>query len=210
MNEHLPHDFVKTKEELRRIFPPPHDISIRKQLSKLDKHCCRFIRSSPFVVLASFGAGGSADVSPRGDASGFVQILDPHTLIIPERIGNNRLDTLTNLLENPSIGLLFLVPGINETLRVNGKASIVRDESILKLTAVNDRQPAVALMVHVEEVFIHCGKALLRSHLWDASNHVDLKQFPTLGQMITEQVDTTMTSVEADEIYQEHYKKHLY
>src|SRR6516165_2788966 len=154
-----------------------------KVLRRLDQHCRRIISLSPFCVLATQGPNG-ADISPRGDPPGFVRVLDEVTLLVPDRVGNNRLDSMTNLLVNPRIGLLFLVPGMNETLRINGSARITDDARLLAPSAVNDRAPKVGLIVAVEEAFLHCAKALVRSALWDGSRHIDRSILPSYAQML--------------------------
>jgi PPOX class probable FMN-dependent enzyme len=161
-------DTITTLEQLRQIIPPPNELAVRKQISTLDEHCRAFIARSPFLFLATSNARGDCDVSPKGDAPGFVQVLDDSTLAIPDRPGNNRLDSLTNILENPHAGVLFLIPGADWTLRVNGRASIVRDADILERCAVAGKQPALAIAVEVEEAFLHCPKCVLRSKLWDS------------------------------------------
>src|SRR5262249_40650547 len=142
---------------------------------------------SPFCVVATQGPNG-ADISPRGDTPGFVRVLDDLTLLLPDRVGNNRLDTMTNLLVNPRIGLLFVVPGMNETLRINGTARITDDARLLGQSAVNDRVPKVGIVIAVEEALLHCAKALLRSALWDPSRHIDRSILPTYAQMLLEHV----------------------
>src|SRR5215475_15188311 len=172
---------------LRELFGAPMDLAVRKSLTALDRHCRDFIARSPFLCIGTSSKGGRADVSPRGDPPGFVQVLDDRTLIIPDRPGNNRLDTMSNILENPAVGLLFFIPGFDETLRVNGKASIVHDEAVLAKAEVNGKRPVVAIRVDVEEAFLHCAKALKRSRLWDPASRVDRRVMPTLGRMILEQ-----------------------
>jgi PPOX class probable FMN-dependent enzyme len=199
-----PINFVRTEAELRGLIAQPHAISIQKQLTKLDRHCRNFIAHSPLVMIGS--AGNGADVSPRGDAPGFVRVVDDHCLIIPERPGNRRLDTLTNILENPCIGLLFLIPGVVETLRVNGDAVLFRDEEILKRLKGNHPTPRIGMLVAVREAYLHCGKALIRSQLWEATNRVAPDGFPTLAEMLDDQVDLGMTVADADAVYQEQYR----
>ncbi len=205
---------VATEGELRGLFAPPADRVIRKQLSKLDKYCRRFIELSPFVCLATSDADGNSDVSPRGDAPGFVRVLDDRTLVIPDRRGNNRLDSLANIVSSPKVGLLFLVPGINETLRVNGTAKIVDDPDVLAAAEANGKRPTVAVVVTVTEAFLHCGKAMIRSKLWAEETQVDRKVLPGLGRMVMEQIEGR--ELEADEAKQaddwiaESYRTKLY
>ncbi|MFH1804266.1 MAG: pyridoxamine 5'-phosphate oxidase family protein [Pseudomonadota bacterium] len=192
---------IDTTEKLRAIYGPPLELAIRKQLDHLDVHCRHFVALAPFAVISSAGANGFADVSPRGDGPGFVRVLDDKTLLIPDRPGNRRIDTLCNILENPEIGLLFLVPGINETLRVNGIAAIHDDPDLIDQFADTGKLPQTVLKITVTEAFIHCAKSLMRSRLWDPETRIDRKTFPTLGQIIKDQLavgDATETQEETD------------
>jgi len=157
-------------------------------------YCREFISRSPFLCLSTQHANGSADVSPRGDAAGFVRILDSKTLAIPDRPGNNRLDSLSNIISNPSVGLLFIVPGFDDTLRINGKAFISRDPELLSSFAVNNRLPALSIVVEIHEAFLHCAKAFRRARLWDAEVSQQRKQLPSLAAMITEQISGVAVS----------------
>ncbi len=207
---------VPSQGALRDIMGTPMDLALRKQLGKLDRHCRAFIARSPFLCIGTADAGGKADVSPRGDPAGFVQVLDDHTLIIPDRPGNNRLDTMTNIMANPNVGLLFFIPGFEDTLRVNGRATIVNDPEALARAAVNGKAPKVAIRVTVDEAFLHCAKALKRSRLWDADAQLDRKEMPSLAKMILEQTappqkPPTAQEVSAtDEEIEEDYKTGLY
>jgi PPOX class probable FMN-dependent enzyme len=158
-------DAVETEAELREIMGTPGALAVGKQLDRLDRHCRDFIALSAFVLVGTFDSGGRCDVSPRGDEPGFVLVLDEKTLAVPERPGNRRLDSLLNVLETGTVGLLFLVPGFEETLRVNGRASVVRDAGVLERTASHGKRPPVAIGVEVEECFLHCAKAFKRSRL---------------------------------------------
>jgi len=182
-------EVIGSDADLRARFRAPSELAIKKQLDHLDHNCRKFIALSPFVCLATAGEDGSVDNSPRGDAPGFVEVLDERTLLIPERPGNNRLDSLANILQNPQVGLLFFIPGVTETLRVNGRAALVTRPQILELFSVNGRAPAVVILVETEEVFLHCSKALIRSRLWQEDAKVDRKVLPSLGRMIAEVVD---------------------
>ena len=185
----LPEDtsFIDDAAALRALHYQPLSRATDKILRRLDRHCRRILALSPFCVVATQGPKG-ADVSPRGDPPGFVRALDECTLLIPDRVGNNRLDAMTNLLVNPRIGLLFLVPGMNETLRINGTARITNDARLLSPSAVNDRPPKVGLVVTIEEAFLHCGKALVRSALWDPTRHVDRASLPSYAEMLLDHV----------------------
>lgn len=209
-----PEFLIRDEEELRSFFPPTHAISIEKCRNHLDKHAMDFLARSPFLCIGTQAPDGSADVSPRGDPRGFVKVLDERTILIPDRPGNNRLDTQSNLLANPSVGLLFLIPGFDETMRVNGKASITRDPDLLAMLGVHDRLPKVAIVVAVEEVFLHCAKAFRRSRLWDPAERQDRREMPSLRQMIHDQTSDTPADPEAmkklDAELEEQYKKSMY
>jgi hypothetical protein len=178
---------IRSEADLRAAFPETHDLAVRKCLDRLDTHARDFVARSPFLCIGTQSAAGLADVSPRGDPPGFVRVLDDRTLLIPDRPGNNRLDTLSNILANPAVGLLFLVPGFDDTLRVNGTASITRDPDLLAMLAVQDRLPRVAILVAVREVFLHCAKAFRRSGLWDPAQRQDRRSMPSLVHMILDQ-----------------------
>jgi PPOX class probable FMN-dependent enzyme len=147
-------DTVTSREELRAIFGAPAERAVLKERASLDVHSRAFIATAPFVLLATSSAAGRCDVSPKGDAPGFVQVLDDHHLVVPDRPGNNRIDGLTNIMENPHVGMIFLIPGREDTLRVNGLASIVRDAEILARLEVQGKRPKVAIGVEVEECFL--------------------------------------------------------
>ena len=185
MAEHV----IETVEELRSSYGEPSERAVKKALDRLDRHCRRFIALSPFVVLASAGADGRVDCSPRGDPAGFVAVLDDRTILLPDRRGNNRADSLTNVLENPYVGMLFLIPGVDETLRLNGRATLTTDPALLEPLAVNGRVPRSGLVVEVEEVFLQCTKALVRSRLWADETRVDRKAaLPSFGQMLADHI----------------------
>jgi PPOX class probable FMN-dependent enzyme len=185
----LPDDtsYITDEASLRAMHHAPMSRATDKVLRALDTHCRRVIALSPFCVIATQGPGG-ADVSPRGDPPGFVRILDDRTLLLPDRVGNNRLDGYANLLANPCIGMLFLAPGMNETLRVNGTARITDDTRLLQPSAVNGRPPKVGLVISIEEAFLHCGKALVRSKLWDPTQQIDRASLPSYAEMLLDHV----------------------
>ena len=166
MSEHSTDHVISSVEALRAHYGTPSTIARDKVIAQLDEHCCRFIKHSPFLILSSVGPSGNMDASPRGDRAGFVQVRDAHTIMIPDRVGNKRVDSLQNIVTNPGVGLLFLVPGVNETLRVNGTAEISTDPSLLERFKVRDRLPVSVIVVTVSEAFLHCAKALVRSTLW--------------------------------------------
>jgi uncharacterized protein len=178
---------VPDEAALRGLYPQTHALAALKSLPRLDAHAIDFIRRAPFLCIGTQNADGKADVSPRGDPAGFVTILDRATLAIPDRPGNNRLDTLSNILANPNVGLLFMVPGFDDTLRVNGTARLSTDPELLAAMAVNDRIPTLAIVVSVAETFLHCAKAFRRSRLWDPESRQDRKAMPSLLKMILDQ-----------------------
>jgi len=181
----------------------------RKVLPALDRHCRAFIALSPFLVLASADAEGRADASPRGDPPGFVQVLDDRTLLLPDRPGNNRVDSFANILAAPGVGLIFLVPGIDETLRVNGTARLLTDSEALSGSSIAGKTPRTGLVIAIDEVFFHCAKALRRARLWDPAAQVERSTFPSLGRIIAEQ--TRVFSVEeAERRTEDAYRTRMY
>ena len=185
MTDHV----IETAEDLRTRYGEPSERAVGKSLDRLDRHCRRFIELSPFVVLATAGADGRIDCSPRGDPAGFVAILDDRTVLLPDRLGNNRVDSLSNVLENPHVGLLFMIPGVDETLRLNGRGTLTTDPARLEPLSVKGRAPRSGLVVEVEEVFLQCTKALVRSRLWAEEARVDRKSaLPSFGQMLADHV----------------------
>lgn len=185
-------DLISTEEALRLLVPEPSARALSKQSDRLDKISQEFVEKSPFMLLATSDCEGRTDVTPRGDPAGFVKVVDETTLLIPERIGNNRLDSLSNLLKHPSVGLLFLIPGVGHTLRVNGSARILKDKTLLASMAHREKPPVVVIEVSIEEVFSHCPKALIRSGLWDPSLFVDPATVPSLGKMVAQVVDASL------------------
>jgi uncharacterized protein len=181
----------------------------QKELSRLDRHCRAFIARSPFLVMATAGADGRCDASPKGDAPGFVVVPDDTTLLIPDRLGNNRVDSLENLVANPQIGLLFFLPGYQETLRVNGRARVSTEPALLDATAHAGKPPKAVIVVTVEEAYMHCGKALIRSHLWDPDRHIEKGSFPSLGRIISDQIQEADVAGTERMIEQE-YRDELY
>lgn len=172
--------------ELRSIVGAPNPGSVNKEMPRLDELCRRFLSLSPILFMSTVGADGKADVSPRGDLPGFIKILDDQTIAIPDRPGNRRIDTMSNILDNPggSVGLIFLVPGIDELVRASGRATISSDPALLDEMAVNGKRPKLAIVITLDEVFFHCGKALKRAGLWNPSRQVDRQVFPSYAQVI--------------------------
>ena len=194
---------------IRTVYEEPALRAAQKVLDRLDTHCRNFIALSPFCILSTADAEGRADASPRGDPPGFVKVLDERTLLLPDRPGNNQIDSLRNVVENPGVGLLFFVPGMNETLRVKGRAEIVTDPGFLGPLAVNRRAPLSGLRVVVEEVFLHCGRALVRSRLWDPEVRIDRAAYPTYGQVLADQIEGA-DAREIDESEDEANRERLY
>ncbi|WP_379140026.1 pyridoxamine 5'-phosphate oxidase family protein [Paenibacillus sp. sgz500992] len=182
------HDFntIKSEEELRAMLGYPSELVKNKAIDALDEHCRQFIAKSPLLIMATSDAEGLCDVSPRGDAPGFVLVLDDKHLVIPERPGNRRMDSLRNILSNPNAGLIFLIPGLEETLRVNGHAYIVRDEDLLVRMESHGRTPLVGIVIEVEECYMHCAKSLKRSSLWNPDSWIVKAELPNVAQVISD------------------------
>jgi PPOX class probable FMN-dependent enzyme len=207
-------EFAVTDERsLRGLFEATHDLAIQKCQDTLGKHAQEFIRRSPFLCIGTQDSNGRADVSPRGDPPGFVRIINERTLVIPDRPGNNRLDTLVNITANPTVGLLFIIPGFDDTLRVNGQAVLTTDPELLASMSVNDRAPKLAIVVTVSEVFMHCAKAFRRSHLWNPAHFQKRSEMPSLVKII---LDETTGAPDADQMrkidddLEADYKRTLY
>ena len=200
---------ITTEEELRQVYNTPKGRALAKQMSELEKHSKRFIELSPFLILSSTGPDGLGDTTPRGEEPGFVQVLDDSTIAIPDRLGNNRLDTLTNVLTHPGVGLIFFIPGVNETLRINGKAEIHTDVDLLARFEVRGKLPASVLVVRISEAYLHCAKALMRSEIWSLDAQADERPIPTIAQMIKDQSGEDM-ELESDEDMRVRYAQQLY
>jgi len=190
---------MTSAEALRSLYAQPGERALKKQLAALDRHCRRFIALSPFVVIATAGATGAMDASPRGGAPGFVKVRDDRTLLIADAPGNNRLDSLENIAANGRAGLLFLIPGVDETLRVNGAATLSVAGADIDLCRDERRTPKLVIVVSVEEAYLHCAKALMRSRLWHDGSRIDRAALPTMGRMINDQtgIDSPAESHEA-------------
>ncbi len=183
---------VSSEERLREIIGGPSALVAAKVADRLNDLTRQFVERSPFVCVATSRPDGGLDISPRGDPAGFVRILDDRRLLIPERPGNRLADTLTNLLADPRIGLLFLIPGVGDTFRVNGRAAIVEDPVLLAESAVEGRVPKLGVLVTVEEAFTHCPKALIRSDLWNPERHVDREELPSSGAILRSVSDESL------------------
>ncbi len=181
---------IITQEQLRNLYKWPEGRAGKKVIFELEKHCKNFISKSPFLVMSTTDRGDKMDSSPRGGTPGFVHILNSTTLIIPDSKGNNRVDSLVNIIETGRIGMLFLIPGIEETLRINGSAYISDDNDFIELFPNEKNRPKSCIVVTVEEVFLHCAKALMRSNLWKDDFRIDKKDFPSMGIMLNDQLGT--------------------
>lgn len=201
---------VTTKDQLRSFYDEPSLLSQQKFMKALDEHCQTMVGLSPFVCIATIAEDGSLDVSPRGDPPGSIQVLDPSHLLIPDRRGNNRLDTLTNLTGNPEIALFFVVPGMLESLRISGRAQVIHDDPRLERCAINGKVPATGILVEVHKACLQCGKALKRSALWEETYRVARSDLPSFGTMLADQTDTGKTAEELDCSINEAYQERLY
>lgn len=195
-------DVITSEDQLRDVLGPPSDRAIAKVVRVIDEHARRFIAHAPFVFVASAGAGGTLDVSPKGDPAGFVKVLDERTLAIPDRPGNRRIDTFRNVLVNPNVGLIFLIPGVTYTLRMAGQAIIVRDAELRATMAVNGKPPAHVLVVEISHVLSHCPKCMIRSGMWQTEAWPDTTNLPSFAEMLVahaklgETVDEVQTNID--------------
>jgi PPOX class probable FMN-dependent enzyme len=178
---------LDTQDALRQCYAAPMERAVKKQIVALDSHCRRFIALSPFVLLATADAEHNLDASPRGGAPGFVQVVDEHTLLLPDAPGNNRLDSLQNIVATGKLGLLFLIPGVDETLRINGSVVLSTAPADIAACTTERRAPKAVLRITVQAAYLHCAKAFMRSRLWDPAARVERTVLPTLGQMIADQ-----------------------
>jgi PPOX class probable FMN-dependent enzyme len=199
---------IRDVEALRALYRAPSERAVKKQLDRLDEHCRRFISLSPFLVIASADAEGRVDASPRGGEPGFVKVRDERTVLIPDAPGNNRLDSMQNLVDRPGVGLLFMIPGVDETLRINGKASLRTDSALIDLCANELRRPPLVIAVEVLEAYLHCAKALMRSKLWDPAAKQERSVLPSMGQMLKDQIGSP-GEPESDAAMRERYRKDL-
>lgn len=204
-------DVLSSEAEIRELIGYSSEIVTKKSIDYVDMHCRDFISMSPLLFLSTSDADGSCDVSPRGDAPGSVLVLDDKHLVIPERPGNRRIDSMRNILSNPHIGIIFIIPGLEETLRVNGKAYIIKDSSILQQMKAKEKQPLLAIGVEVEECYIHCAKAFKRSNLWDYTSWNEAGALPSIPAILKAHVNSAEYTEEVIEKgLQESYEKRLY
>ena len=202
---------ISSFEELRTLFGEPSELAKRKVIPLVDEHCSNYISKSPFLVLSTSDENGYTDASPRGDAPGFVLVLDNKRIVIPERPGNKRMDSLKNILSNPRVGLLFLIPGMLETLRVNGKASLTREPELLERMKAGGKDPLLGIVVVVEECYIQCGKALKRSGLWNPESWAESSTLPKGAEILAAHAKMPETSETDIKLrLEEGYKNRLY
>ncbi|MCB9717216.1 MAG: pyridoxamine 5'-phosphate oxidase family protein [Myxococcales bacterium] len=201
---------LRDEDSLREHFGEPSANAMVMNRSYLDEHHQLFVRHSPFICIASASADGQPNVSPRGDAPGFVHIHDDRTLVIPDRPGNNKIETFVNVVDNPKVALIFFIPGIRETVRVHGTAELVRDPQWLELGRVEDKLPTAALVVRVTRAYLHCGKAIVRAKLWDSSRHVAPGVIPSFGQIIKDQAQVSTSLAELQAALERMYRDELY
>ncbi|MBT5456684.1 MAG: pyridoxamine 5'-phosphate oxidase family protein [Rhodospirillaceae bacterium] len=201
---------ITDEAKVREIVGEPIPIVQNKEMPQLDNYCRQFIEMSPFLCLGTVGADGHIDMSPRGDPPGFVQVLDDHTLLIPDRQGNQRVDSMVNIMENPNIGLIFFLPGVAETLRIRGRASITDDAKLLTPLALNGKTPKLGFLIAIDQVFFQCAKALIRSRLWDPATPIDRSEFPPFAQITRDQrrPDAKIEDIQA--IIDHNYTNELY
>ena len=203
---------LTTRDELRQLYGAASERASLKVMRSLDRHAQQFIALSPFVVLASSNASGQMDASPRGGDPGFVKVIDNQTLLIPDAPGNNRLDTLENILDSGQLGLLFMLPGFDETLRVNGQAVLSTEPSALQQCADARRTPVLVIRVRVQAVYLHCAKAFMRAQLWSPSRHAQRHLMPSMGEMLRDQIQSTQghdMGVETQEEMMARYRQSL-
>jgi uncharacterized protein len=210
MTETLSRDHLVTSiEQLERIYGEPYGPSVVKEADRITAPYRAFIEAAPFFALASGGPDGM-DCSPRGDAPGFVRVHDENTLLIPDRLGNNRIDSMRNIIADPRVALLFLIPGCGETIRVNGRAEISIDPALAQTFIVNGKTPRAVIVVTVERIYYQCAKAIVRSKLWDASRQVDRKSLPSSGAILADLTQGKMGGPEHDRAAPERLKATLY
>lgn len=187
-------EFIENEEELRSLIGYPSELVKNKVITYLDNHCEEFISKSPFLTIATADKFGFCDVSPRGDYAGFVQVLNEKQLVIPERPGNKRIDSMQNILTNPRVGILFFIPGLDETLRVNGKGYLVKDNYLLEKMTFKEKKPLLGIGIEVEECFIHCAKAFKRSHLWEPDTWSKKETLPKAAKILFDHANLPNTS----------------
>jgi hypothetical protein len=201
---------ITTEAELRATLGHPSQLAANKAVATLDEHCRAFIAASPFMLIASADGEGNMDISPKGDPAGFVQVLDEKTLAIPDRPGNRRADTFVNILQNPNVALFFFVPGKQDTFRVSGKAMIVRDLWLRERMALRGKVPDFAIVVSVEEAFLHCAKCVIRSGIWEQEKWPQMDNLASLARVMVDQGKTTDSEEKLQSMINESYRDRLY
>ena len=189
---------IRTAAEIKAILGPDFESQVAKVIDHIDPHCRAWIERCPFIVVSSMNASGAMDVSPKGDPPGFVRVIDKYTLAIPDRPGNHRGDTFCNVLENPNVGIVFIVPKRREVMRVSGTAQVVKDTDLLEAMMVNGKQPDLALLVRVREAFFHCGKSMIRSGMWEPSRWGPIDGLPTYAQALKDHGNLSMALQELE------------
>lgn len=200
---------IETERELRALYLQPKERAVKKQMGKLDQHCRDFLALARFTVLSTCDAEGNMDASPRGGEAGFVKVIDDNTVIVPDWAGNNRLDTFSNIVATGRIGAIFLVPGVDEALRINGAASLRRDEAFTSRCEVNGRFPKLVVHIAVKEAYLHCAKAIMRAELWQPDAKVERATLPTMNEMLRDQIGQTEPA-EPQEAMVARHKTELY
>ena len=206
--EYAPGRVLTTAAEIEAVLGEQFESQVNKVIDHIDKHCRAWIERSPFIVISSASASGAVDVSPKGDPPGFVRVLNPQTLAIPDRPGNHRGDTFRNVIENPEVGLMFVVPNRREVVRVSGTAQVVQDEALLQSMAVEEKVPTLALVVTVREAMFHCGKSMIRSHMWEPELWGSIEGLPTYGCALRDhaQLETPVPDLEQQMDWNEQYR----
>lgn len=199
---------ITSEDALRNLYGWPKGRAKDKVLAQLEKHSINFINKSPFFVLSTYDKDGRSDASPRGGKPGFVKILNDQTILIPDSKGNNRVDSLVNIVETGKVGCLFLIPGIDETLRINGDAIITADQDFINQFPEEQNMPKSCIKINIQEVFLHCAKALMRSKLWKEDHRIERPGFPTMGRMLNDQLGSN-TPLESQEDMIKRYSKDL-
>ena len=210
MPEDRPVHSITDSSVLVDIVGAPSAQIANKEMTAIDGHCRRFIELCPFLCLSTADRHGNQDVSPRGDPPGFVRMLDDRTLLIPDRKGNRRVDSMKNILENPNVGLVLFVPGIEEVVRINGKATLTDDPTLLAPSAVNGSAPVLGIRIELDAIFFHCAKAIKRSKLWDPATPIDRSAFPSFGEIVRDQRNPDGDAAETEEMLQKEYRDRLY
>jgi PPOX class probable FMN-dependent enzyme len=203
-------DIIDDVNTLEQHFDEPLEAAVVIMRKSLDKYQHQYIERSPFACIATADASGQPTISPKGDAPGFIKVIDEHTLLMPDRIGNNKIESFHNLVENPKIGLIFMIPGLRETLRISGEASITTDQEQLKFAQVGKSPVRTGLLIKITKVYFHCGKAMIRSKLWDENSKVTPGEMPTFGEIIKEEAKLNDSKEQLDEMMEGVYKDHLY